>query len=161
MGRAKKGEYVGVVVEGDSMSLSTLKIGKTLTAAVKFTGDDRIVQRGTPQWADRAKPALLQSTATRMAKKWNAYLTRTGKRWELEQDAKKAKKAAAAKIVADRNRRARDKSGELVDLLGKITGHWDFGVLLEKETTGDRLVQAARAARELLDFIETGKESAK
>jgi hypothetical protein len=153
-----KGEYVGVIDEGAAMFLNAAPgklIETTVCAAVQFTGDKRIVQRGR-YYRKGEEPKNLKATATRMAGKWNAYLARTGKRFELEQDVKKAKKAAKMKIERDRSNRARLKANDMAALLAKIVGHYDFEALLERETTGDRLCQSAREARDLLDYIANG-----
>jgi hypothetical protein len=156
-----KGRYVGVIDEGAAMFFNPRPgkvIETTVCAAVAFVQGKtkRVVQRGTA-YRKGEEPKGLQARADKMALKWQGYLDRTGKRFELETDAKREKKEAAAKLVRARLSRAREKAPALAEAVAKIVGHWDFEKLLEAETTGDRLVQAARTVRELLDYIDKGE----
>jgi hypothetical protein len=115
MGR--KHEYVGVIDEGAAMFLTPRPgqgpIEATVCAAVKFTGDGRIVRRGT-RYRKGDEPRNLMATAARMARPWQSYFERTGKRFELEQDAKRAKKDAKRKAERDALLKLREKAPDLL-----------------------------------------------
>lgn len=102
------GKYVGTVEKGLTMLFNPRPgnpLEATVCAAVAFRQrgkPDRIVQRGQ-RYIEGDEPKGLQGRADRMAEKWNAYLKRTGKRWELEQDEKR--NAKVAKLKAERAKR--------------------------------------------------------
>ena len=100
------GKYVGIVHRGTAMFFNPSP-GKIIEgyvcAAVAFRQRgkaDRIVQEGR-SYRDGELSAKevkgLQARADKMAVKWQRYFERTGKRFELEQDAKRKAKEEQAK----------------------------------------------------------------
>jgi hypothetical protein len=119
-------KYVGVIEEGIAMSLNSLKMIDTVCAAVKFTGDGRIVKRGK-RYDKYEKPRNLAATASRMAKPWQSYFERTGKRWELEQDAKRKAKLDKRKSEDAARVALRNAAPELLAMLKKLSKAVRFG----------------------------------
>lgn len=119
--------YVGVVHEGMAMFFNARPghlIEDTVCAAVMWSGDKRIVQRGVSyRMAEMGTPQgrkALKARADKMAQKWNAYQRRTGKRYEIEEDKKRAKKDAKRKAEREAALHLREKAPELLAMLKRL-----------------------------------------
>lgn len=126
--------YVGVVHEGMAMFFNAAPgktFADTVCAAVMWSGDKRIVQRGQSYRKGEVTKTVLKARADRMADKWNRYYKRTGKRYELELDKKRQAKEAKAKVERERVTRLRAAAPELLDMLKALTKEVRFATGLE------------------------------
>lgn len=125
----KRHQYVGVVHEGMAMFFhprSDKLIGGTICAAVMFTGDKRIVQRGQT-YRKGEEPKGLQARADKMAEKWQGYFERTGKRWEVKQDAKRKAKQDKRKAESNKRRAVMEAGPNLLAMLERMVKAARFG----------------------------------
>lgn len=117
--------YTGIVDKGQSFDMyakpGSPLLRDTVCAAVKWSGDGRIVQRGQLYWAgDAPSQKELKRRADAMAVKWQSYLKRTGKRFELEQDAKRKAKEAKRKAERDKRRAVAEAGPRLLAMLERM-----------------------------------------
>jgi hypothetical protein len=93
--------YIVKEVKGSGISLSSLKAGPTVRFDVFFEEDDRRVHAGNEYFEvslrGRAKNGM-RLAASRVAKRYNDYLARTGKRFEFEEDIRKGKDLFESRI---------------------------------------------------------------
>lgn len=123
-------KYVGVVDKGMAMSLNAREgnpFHDTVCAAVMFTGDKRIVQRGIGYRKGGESERVLKARADRMAIKWQRYLERTGKRFELQLDAKRTKKEAEHKAARDKRNAIAQAAPEMLAMLERMVKALRFG----------------------------------
>lgn len=130
------GKYVVDIVTGEGLDLATGKIRPTIQAVVRFTGDDMIAVKGCLYYADRA-PRNIHAVAGKLRSRWQAYLDRTGKRYEIERRDQKREEAAIKRREIEARRLVRDAAPDLLDAARRV---------LDDPCVAGEAVDALRAA---------------
>lgn len=108
------GTYIVDTVTGEGINLGTGRIGKTIKAVVKFDQDGRVAHSGPSYWLGD-EPRNFKANAGRMAKRYQVYFDRTGKRWEVEQADKRKAEREMKEEARRKAKQVREAGPELLE----------------------------------------------